>query len=495
MTTDPLVPDVITSRPLGIMETFFRCRTACGFYKNFQVTSTYNQDLQNNLDLLYKALRKTLIDYAILATNIKYDNQLGTYVYSPINNVKYGDILSIEQNDEEYLDDKQFVTEKFMKKVNDITFTLYTNEILFKLILVDKNQLCFVVEHTIADGLVGNYFHEILVENLAYCDQQNNTQEYLENYGPTPDKITFDSCIFDFESDKQYIKYSLPPPIDPFLEDIDLDHTYNNPNFHEKVTPKGQTKWKGRFPESSPTFTASFKLINFTPSQTRQIIQKCKSENVTLTSYLEVIQAISLRHIYPPNQYMSIKVAMTLRRHYDPTKAPVEYQKVLTTPTYKNMGNSPHMGFAENIPKLSTTLDWDYVRKINTNLFNSARNTRALHILKPFRDNHDPKSDNPEIFEGKIGKPMDDSVKISNLGYINVPEYPGDAGRMWTIENMVFAQDMAFYAADFMLNCISTPKGGMNLVLSYLERPEMRDGEDMERVVEELRVNMLKYAE
>lgn len=55
-----------------------------------------------------------------------------------------------------------------MKEVNDIVFALHEDYPLFRLILVGKNDLSVVFEHIIADGVIGNDFHEILLQNLAY---------------------------------------------------------------------------------------------------------------------------------------------------------------------------------------------------------------------------------------------------------------------------------------------------------------------------------------
>lgn len=98
------------------------------------------------------------------------------------------------------------INEKFMKSVNQITFNLYSQDPLFKLMLVGENHLCVVLEHTIADGLVARYIHEILLENLAYCDNTSNWDTLQREYGFVDLDNPHSAQLFNLERDHKFIK-------------------------------------------------------------------------------------------------------------------------------------------------------------------------------------------------------------------------------------------------------------------------------------------------
>lgn len=99
------------------------------------------------------------------------------------------------------------------------------------------------------------------------------------------------------------------------------------------------------------------------------------------------------------------------------------------------------------------------------------------------------------FFEAQYNKPKADAVKISNLGFIELPEYVTKNNKTWVISDMVFSQDMAPYASEFMLSVVSTPIGGMNFVLSYYDYSfDDVNWENFDEFVIKLRNNMLQYA-
>lgn len=479
--------DVLISRPLSVSENFFRSRTASGNYRNFQVTATYEPGLKKNLKLLYYALRKTVLDYHILITNVQFSTSKDNYVYGPLHKVDFASVVEIVEGDN-YITDGM-INESFMKMVNGITFDLYSKSPLFKLVLLGDNQLCAVFEHTIADGLVARYIHEILLENLAYCE--NNWSTLQKEYGMTETVDPFGSQLFNSDCDKELLKNSLPPPIDLFLS-MDDDYTGGDPQFSELVVPSNTNgKWPGRFP-ATDTHDIAFKLVNFPPEETTKILNKCRAEKVSITSYIEVIFALTI-HPLLKGKYASYKCAMALRRHLDAETAPKQYKSILSQPGYKILGTLAHMGFGMNLPPIKE-FSWDLVREINEHIASGCRNKRALNQLKGFKDTADLKDKkNEHFFKKQLNRPKADAVKISNLGFVHPTEHQSGLSRKWLITNMIFSQDMAPYASEFMLNVISTSKGGMNLTLSYYDYSfEDSQWENFDHFVDTLQRNMIE---
>lgn len=459
--------DPVITRRLGTLENFYRSRTASGFFRNFQVTATYSRQLDT--DLVYWALRKTLIDYHLLICNVFKDHTKGYSIYRPIAHVTLGELFETT-SDEAYLDGG-IVSEKFMKHAtDDYVFSLYVEKPLFKTILVDRTNLCVVFEHTIADGVVGNNFHEIFLDNLAYVDNDANKLVLEKDYGIDFDSpITLDTTIFDYKSDEKYLRNSLPPPIEYFMDDYNLDYSYGDPNYYGFQKPQGYTeKWKGRFLSGEGELSIGYKFINLAPEELKVILAKCKQYGVTVTSYIEVNLALTLQPVFGDDHYIGVLVAITLRRFMDAKLVPEEYTLTLTDPNHKILGTHAHGGIAQNIPPLKT-FSWEFVQKVNENLRQSVSNRRLLNLQKPFFDIAHDLDDNESFFTKALGKPKVDTAKISNLGFIKSPVHEIPGKEPWTITNFVFAQDMSPTAAEFMLNVISTPAAGMNLVLSFFD--------------------------
>ncbi|CAH2352178.1 hypothetical protein CLIB1423_06S00540 [[Candida] railenensis] len=455
----------IITRPLSNMENFMRSRTATGFYRTFQLTATYSKAISK--ELLFKALRKSLIDYVMLTCNVfKAENHC---YYHPIPRISFDDIVSFELD--------QALDETFLKKINEeIRFQLYANQPLFKVILLEKNQVCAVFEHTINDGVAGAFFHEILIENLAFIENDAD-QVFEQEYGAS-------DFLFDLDEDKSKIKYSLPPPVDPFMEPYEVDFSDNDPNHYSKITPKGLTKWDGRFPMKRE-FVSSFKMINFTPEEVGKILKKCKENGVTLTSYIEVVHALTVQPIIGDNNYSVNKIALNLRKWLkSPMDANGQYKEMLSGfPEHKILGTWAHLGLAENLPPLYK-FDWDLVKFVNENLKKTVTNTKVMSCSKVFFDSASKTDDNADFFSSHIGKPRPDMVKISNLGFVKIKT--GD----WEILDIWFSQDVAVIAADFMLSVVSSPKGGLNFMWSYIEAEDF----DLTGFDEKFRQNMINCA-
>lgn len=80
---------------------------------------------------------------------------------------------------------------------------------------------------------------------------------------------------------------------------------------------------------------------------------------------------------------------------------------------------------------------------------------------------------------------------MSNLGAYNFPVYEIE-GENWTIDDLQFAQDMAPGASEFVVNVVSCPRGGLNIVLSYFEG-DTGDEEVLANIHRDFEENIKKY--
>lgn len=457
--------DLVISRPLCPEENFFRCRTTVDWYRNFGSVAAYSQNL-NNHTLLARALRKTLLDYHILICNVFKVPEAGYTEMRPIKRATFGDL--VEFAEELFSPMGKPVPEWLLSKLcRTMYFELYEEKPLFKLIVQGTHDLAITLEHTLADGVVALSFHEIFLKNLAYCDDLENLVEYANNYGALPNQVLDDTVIFDFEIDRKYIKHSLPPPVDMFMEDPSLDYTHGEKDHYSKRFPESHPdKWPGRFP-TSLDFTTAFKLINIPSNDLKRILTKCKEYGVLLTSYIACNQALALQPIYGTKHYTLCVVAMTLRRFIAADKLAPEYLNVLEE-NYKLLGNFAHMGVPQFFTP-ATEFTWERVKQFQENMSRSTLNNRLLNMRKPIYDSLLDLGDNRQVFEKALGLNKADSLKLSNIGAGKFPLYENSILGTWTINDIVFAQDLAPNASEFVLNMVSSPRGGLNIVLSFFD--------------------------
>jgi hypothetical protein len=416
------------------------------------VTATYSLPL--TLSSIYHGVRDVLLQYPIFASNIV--KRSDDCYFEPIESTTLKDILTIV-DDDSFLTDG-VVNEKYLKFINLIRFSFYDDSPLFKLYLIDGIHLTVVLEHTIADGLVGPYFHQIFLEKVLSRDTQDVA-------------ITWDSQVFNFKRDQDSLG-SLPGAIDEYLPPYYVDY---GPTVDKIVPLSHPTKWPGRF-ASDYNVPIAFKLIHITPEQVGKMLAKCKLEKVSVTSYLQIIHSMIIANVIGQDHYSSQRVAISLRRFMDPEKILMPYY----------IATAAHSGLAMNLPPI-TEFTWDRVREVYGYLQQYVNNNKLLNTFIGFYNVCDKLEDNRDFFAQNMDKDRADSVKLSNLGVIKFP----NTGKL-TVTNLVFAQDVMAFSTDFMLNAISTETGGLNLVWSYFERTE---ADSLQPLVEVFKASILQYIE
>lgn len=467
MTESPL-PEPVLSRPIGVTENFFRSRTEVDFYRNFFATSTYSRSLTADLPLVYRALRKTVIDYHILVCNVFKSPEKGYCEIVPLQRVTWGDVVEFRPNAVLPHPPEEFLAEMAGKKYYD----LYVQKPLFRLIFCGEHDLTVNFEHTLADGVGARLFHEAFLDALAYCDCEENILDYERLYGALPAAIDEKTVLFDFAQDVSLLRNSLPPPSEMCMQHFNLDYTNNDPEHYSKKSPENLTKWPGFFP-ATRDYTLAFKLVRFSPQELAQILAKCRENGVTITSYLLHAQAVAFQPLYG-NHYILVTAALTLRRFLHPEKVEPEYRDIVEDKLYYKMGNFAHMGVPQ-IMGPALEFSWDAVKTINADLLLSTKNDKILNLLAPFINNSHDLDDNMEFFTQPLGKNKSDALKISNLGFVDFPVYQLAKKDPWTITDIVFAQFLAPAASEFVINVIGCKSSGLSLVLSYYNHRQNLD--------------------
>lgn len=462
------MPTAIIERPLSLFENFFRLRTEHVFYKTFQLCGTYSNPISKSA--LTAALRTVILKYHILACNVFPQGE--DFIMRPISSISIDDLL-VEVLNPDYLTDGT-INELAMKFLNEYQFELYVEKPLFKVVFFNDTTMSLVFDHTLYDGVVGPYLHQDLVDCFNLLDESiaNGT-------------ASVDPVVFDLARDGGLLIRSLPPPIDDYIP-WDVDYAGGDPNYFDKVLPTLYERFHGRF-KNSRDYTLAFKLINFSPDQLKTILAACKAHGVTLTAYLEVINALTFQPVFH-NKYILSKVAIALRRHFNRANAPEAYKHYFDYQDHKNYGNLPHFGIAQVFEPF-TTFSWDLVSTVSANLAKAVSNRNLLSMMTGFKNAYKPLESNEQLFTNALGGTKPENVKISNVGYIKFPE------AKYTVEDMIFSQDVSSITSDLMVSVVSTAKGGLNIVISYIDSSfDDYEEDNFDTLIEKFKTNALECA-
>ncbi|KAF3994060.1 hypothetical protein FT663_00080 [Candidozyma haemuli var. vulneris] len=476
--------DIVWKRPLGDNENFFRCRNAVGFYQNFAAVSTFSLDLSKQDRLVYCALRKSILDYHILACNVFRDETTRKSELRPIKRATFGDVYWKEAPPT----GKEWYEQFIHRLCCDKLFNLYEESPLFCVILAGERTVGASFEHTPADGVVAPQFLAIFLDNLGYCEDPANQSEYESLYGVAPAEISPETVIFDADVDMQYVRHSLPPPVEMIMDAKHLDYTYGDSDHYSTKAPEHYPqKWPGRFPATMDAKKV-MKLVHVGPENFRKLLATCKKNGVTFTAYLACIQALSFNPVYGDKHHTSAMIAVTLRRFLTADAVDEPYRQIVTKENYKMLGNFAHMGLA-NLFEPVKEFSWELVRKVSNELQQTVKNTRLLNTQKAFSDAADEYDENEVLFSSVLGANKADAIKISNVGAYNFPVYKSNNEEL-TIDDIMFSQDMAPGASEFVLNVVSCPRGGLNIVLTYFDGDE-----NLESLHGDLEHNLQKYVD
>lgn len=470
----------VISRKLGISENFFRSRTSVDFYRNFFTVATYTRPLIDDKPLLFRALRKCVLDYHILVCNVFKNSTAGYCEVLPLHNVTFGDLVEFHV----HLSQPSGVSEKLMAELGETKyFELYVQKPLIKLVVTGNYDLAAVFEHTLADGVVARLFHEILLDALAYCDSPSNDLEYSRLYGTAPSAVDADTVVFNLKADSGRLRNSLPPPAEMIMQDPVFPYCDNDPEHYSKKIPPGFSKWPG-FAPSTREYKVAYKLVNIPSLELSRILARCREEKVSLTSYVSHVQALALQPVFG-DYYTLMSISLTLRWFLSEQKVERRYRPLLGKKLYRMLGNFAHMGVPELMEPVYA-FSWDKTRSIHANLQQSIKNDKVLSLQKNFFDNAHPLEDNESFFTLQLNKRKGDSVKLSNLGYADFPVHRIEGKEAWSIKDVVFAQHLAPAASEFVINMISSPVGGLNIVLSFYEL-----GHDLSKYVKDFRQQLM----
>ncbi|KAL6019309.1 hypothetical protein CJI97_003483 [Candidozyma auris] len=445
------------SRPVGPVERYYLCRLTMGYCNNgFSVSARFNKPIDDVL--LSNALRMMILKNPVFSLNFfrekdgdrKHNGD--NFVVRSVSKIAYDQAV-------QPLEAASYGPE-LLEQLDAVELPLNVDRPTWKMFNVklrnnEPSVLVFVCNHIFFDGNASaNVFDELL-----WCFDE------VEKLQPT----TVRTQLFNAEADNL-----APQP----SSEIVAPHLYETPTLYkiktlllEIILPHFLVHFflvlfsKGtpntyKYPRFNPVPQRKFnvskhRLLSFTPSETAQLLAKCKMNALTLTPYIGGCAYTAMQeHLVPyanriqgykPSQRRSINIPIALcGRRYIPEHA---------IQSRFGLYMSQTLPFVP--PKLST------VKKVGDHLKQQLDKTMASRSAFKFAGML--RYVNVwDWFEEEMGdRNGRGAIEISNIGCKKFSR----GG--WEVTDMFFTQGVSI--THLTLSVVSTPKGGLHICVSCVE--------------------------
>lgn len=459
----------------------FTYRLKMGVYSNFNVTVKLDRVVTPTH--LSHALRHMIRKRPNLALTADDNDQVML-----LDEIQFNDVCVFEEESE--------FNEQTLERLNEIRFD--TNLPTWRIVVWQSPQtstqwISCVFEHTFYDGMLGSFFAEDLVEALTgvhepkktpldFCDVVYSSDEPYE-VNDEPVKLTRLISHAGYPKDpsspslKRLASYApiTPTPrpqiYGPTLEVCDLYSSggwwWTIKHLLLEILPsffkKHYIKWtEGIDLFAHPKYTnlpakfgshTNYRIINIKPAE---LLTRLRNNSMTLTPYLAAVvtrcfQQVIVPHIKPDAQKYSVNCSLVVNgRRFYPEKAD-ELRYNLCMSAIDVILPPPPIHETENQIISADTIDISHQLAV------------GLHLREPFGLISLWRFILPSAyFNGLCGSHCRSTTEVSNLGLcdFSTPKFK--------VKDMWFSQDIGL-SCHAGFSVISTPEGGMNLVMGILD--------------------------
>lgn len=472
------VPMSSPSRPLASTEYHRGYRLVAGHYNNFQMFAELTSAVE--MPLLARAVRKLMIDYPMLAANVVFRGENDWEFVVAREPVLVSSAISHST--------APLATSRtgasvpsllLLEELDTIRFPYNTPAgLLFRVVVHLPTCLLVLFDHIQCDGTNTLAFFDSLIPALDWVE--HNPEAYCEQYG------TVLEVLFDWKTDLVYVVNPLPPALQDYLPSLELPYDNTPERAYHKRTPPG-TSFPGRFP-NYPQPAPRFEVLSFTTEETQALVAACRAHGVALTAYITAHHAavvqkeLSQTH---PDTYATAMIAVNLKRWIHRMD---HSQLAPTDPLWQYIRDKRYHMYGCYAEMMADPLDpltefsWDECRRIDANIKTLANNDRLLNKGRAYVELGPREKE--EWFSSREGAPRAAAHAVLNLGNASTP----NSGR-FGLANMVFAHSLLMVATDWVVACVSTPEGGLNLTWEMWAR----ESERYDGCAEAVRKSMLAY--
>ncbi len=420
------VLNVIINKILGPLEQYFTVRSEKDLYKSILVSASYSTPISK--PELIRAVRAVVLDNPILSANVfQLEDGCKSAWLGIVPSFDIECAIEYRYTSDKYGPNKmpedgsifQFTADLFPGLMNEgfSSNLSQQDKVLWKLIVLNNTEVCFIYDHCLADGMSSCFFHDSLFKKLVE----------FENQPLNPSSLNSKFVFSDFNPSNP-----LPPPIELLLD----FHTsmkslagelwnYYAPKFLK--SKKIANAWKAK--PISDTREALFDLktgkaiINSSPiydlitldnKSTSKILSICKEKKVTVTSFLTIAFLESILDITKskPTQFA---IAVDARRYLDVDKFN-QLQKNSNITSVNNLIGCYLTDVTFNLnPVVPGNTAWEVVDELS----NSIKYKIKPEIISKSDTTHELKfiDDFSEFFVKRTLEPIDETLSLSNLGY------------------------------------------------------------------------------
>lgn len=431
------------TRKPGWLERYYIIRNTYSYYTNFNITVKLDKPITPAL--LSNALRGLIDKNPWYVINFFKDDE-DTYKYMNgfnyhlryIHEIKFEDVVEFHNID--------VFDGSTMSKMNDYKLPMNsgTHGLWHIHVYTDRKGDQYILtmfDHSMYDGGSGVVFQQELVEELGNAKDvkidvlykydvnlppiQGAAQSFTDIYQPTfQHKITyfitkyFPQCLINM-----YNRLFMPKP----KANLGINPLFSNPN-HD---------WKKN------NMKTNLVNINFTASETQEILKYCRSQGITMTPYLNVLMLQCLQEtvLYNPEVQYSTEsfIAFQGRRYAN-----------LPRDCLKGVWVSAQILVLPPITNALQTMKYVY-QEMQNNL-KSRYSFGQFGLIRYF--------DNLKYLETSAIVPAKKTLTVSNLGKLQ------DTNGDYNIVDAYFGLSVGSNY-NIVLNMISTSKGGMNVTVGY----------------------------
>lgn len=444
------------SRQLSSLEEYFFYRSKWNLHSCFYTGLKLNK--LPTKSQLFNALTQTVKQYPPLYCNV-LENKDGKLSMTPFKTqtIKFNDILEYKEDWEDWSSDN--INSIF----KDYNFDYLVEKPLWKVVVVPQlNTLLFIVDHVLTDGIGTTKFWQSFLTHLGPDVDADDDENVVLFH---PDSISHENdnvrSIHPYDqwsiSWSWKLKRSLVPYILKYKPDVvtGLDPTllqFNDYKFPKNLLDMDATKPFDYVIQNSNIHW----MLNVPQDKLKIILNECKQQQVSLTSYIASSFAIALNQNIndqeDTNNGTKIKIDIPMNtRHVCQSKLSLDKSQV-------QMGN--FVAGLEFITERSNLVDvWDVAKNIQSTIIKLSQNdidgtiqqVKLLDVVE-IKDYILPKVSN----QGPGA-----AFEVTNLGF-----------HKFECENEEFTVEDAFFNEPqgisdiFTCSVVSTVKGGMNISIS-----------------------------
>lgn len=438
-------------RKPGFHEKYFLCRNVEGYYSNFNVVGQFNRHISRarlSQALSSLILKKPSLLYNYFRVGLsQVPNYIEDFELRCVDSIRFGDVVEYRQIDR--FDESTFEVINTFKNP-----TGNANAPLWKLCIFetsDSQYVCGYFCHSLADGGTALEFQNDLVKELAAVEDD---AEYLDK-------------LFDYERDSCRVPKVAAPieeQTDLYIPDLALKAKLLVQHYAPRLLRLLAAVYQRlilpfkKEQSSVPIFRSEvvkkdlltkFKVINFPPSEVSKITAFCRSKDITLTPFFNIVGLHCIeKAIYPHfgNKFSSLNlIAINGRRYYPSHSNPFAYgTMVCGAPTVFHPLHETDEGLVRDMQELHEMIQSQITSK---------RSFKDVWLHKW--------NDILRVLASKLGIMDRFTTMISNLGKVK-----DDPQSSWKLVNAWFGLNTST-GYHFILNMVSTQTGGLNLVVPY----------------------------